>query len=190
MPRTIADRGDIIPVLADVFRQYGYEGASLSVISAHTGLGKGSLYHFFPGGKEEMASAVLANIDAWFRTQVFEPLARGGDTEAGIRNMIGSVDAYFRGGGRVCVVGVFALGDVRDRFADAVRGYFDDWITALAAALKRRGAGKAAAHPLAEEVIAGIQGALVLARARHDPASFRRALQRHQARLLACPRDR
>lgn len=186
MPKTIAERADIIPVLADTFRQYGYEGASLSLITERTGLGKSSLYHFFPGGKEEMASAVLAHIDAWFRTHVFEPLGEAHDTGAGIKRMIASVDTYFHGGGRVCVVGVFALGDVRDRFADAVHRYFEDWIAALATALVRRGASKAAARALAEEVVAGIQGALVLARACDDPASFRRALRRYQARLLAC----
>jgi hypothetical protein len=46
---------------------FGYrEGASLSLISEATGLGKGCLYHFFPGGKEEMADAVLSEIDGWF----------------------------------------------------------------------------------------------------------------------------
>ncbi|WP_164094666.1 TetR family transcriptional regulator, partial [Serratia marcescens] len=54
-----AGRAALIPILGEVFREHGYEGASLAVIGARTGLGKGSLYHAFPGGKEEMASAVL-----------------------------------------------------------------------------------------------------------------------------------
>jgi hypothetical protein len=29
-------------------------------------LGKGSLYHFFPGGKEDMAKAVLDEVAVWF----------------------------------------------------------------------------------------------------------------------------
>ena len=66
MARTVAERSDVLPLLAEVFREHGYEGASLSLISKATGLGKGSLYHFFPGGKEEMAVAVLAEIDGWF----------------------------------------------------------------------------------------------------------------------------
>jgi AcrR family transcriptional regulator len=52
----IAERSDTLPTLAEVFREHGYEDASLSLLSQATGLGKGSLYHFFPGGKEEMAS--------------------------------------------------------------------------------------------------------------------------------------
>jgi len=41
--------------LTDVFRTYGYEGATLSRISEATGLQRASLYHRFPGGKEAMA---------------------------------------------------------------------------------------------------------------------------------------
>ena len=62
MPRVISERADALPALAEVFREHGFEGASLSLISERTGLGKGSLYHFFPGGKEEMAAAVLDDI--------------------------------------------------------------------------------------------------------------------------------
>ena len=49
----------LIERLTSVFRIYGYEGASLSRIAEATGLQRASLYHRFPGGKEEMAEAVL-----------------------------------------------------------------------------------------------------------------------------------
>ena len=74
MPRQVAERADILPKLAEIFRKRGYEGASLSEIGAATGLGKGSLYHFFPGGKPEMAESVLAEVDAWFEGNIFAPL--------------------------------------------------------------------------------------------------------------------
>ena len=65
-----AERAGILPVLAEVFRAHGYEGASLSLITRATGLGKGSLYHLFPGGKAEMAACGLAEIDAWFEANL------------------------------------------------------------------------------------------------------------------------
>ena len=55
MPRDVAGRDELLPALGEVFRAHGYEGASLTAITAATGLGKGSLYHFFPRGKEQMA---------------------------------------------------------------------------------------------------------------------------------------
>ncbi|TGQ06111.1 helix-turn-helix domain-containing protein, partial [Mesorhizobium sp. M00.F.Ca.ET.217.01.1.1] len=57
MRRIAPERADLPSIIGEVFREHGYEGASLALIGAATGLGKGSLYHFFPGGKEEMARA-------------------------------------------------------------------------------------------------------------------------------------
>jgi hypothetical protein len=78
---------------------------------------------------------------------------------------------------------VFALGEVRDRFAQRVQGYFAEWTAALAAALARGGRTPEAAADLAEDAVLGIQGALVLARAVDDRAVFARALDRLRVRL-------
>jgi TetR/AcrR family transcriptional regulator, lmrAB and yxaGH operons repressor len=181
MVRQIAERGDIIPRLAEVFRTHGFEGASLSHITLATGLGKGSLYHFFPGGKDEMAAAVLTEIDGWFAANVFVPLRQHEPREA-IAAMFSSVDSYFRSGGRVCLVGVFALADTRDRYAQAIAGYFSAWIDALAVALGKL--GHADARGLALELVGGIQGALVIARSQNDTAVFTQLLARLEARAL------
>lgn len=184
--RTINQRADVVPLLGEVFREFGYEGASLSRITGRTGLGKGSLYHFFPGGKEEMAQAVLDDVDAWFERHVFAPLrdeAPEVAPEAAIEGMWDAVTAYFRSGARICLVGAFALDGTRDRFADAVSGYFVRWIAALRGALVRRGWAPAEAHSRAEEAVLGIQGALVLARATGDQAVFVRAIERLRLRL-------
>ena len=183
MPRVVAERADTLPALAEVFREHGYEGASLSRIGKATGLGKGSLYHFFPGGKEEMASAVLAEIDGWFETSVFAPLRRAGAPAQAIAAMFDAVETYFCSGRRVCLVGVLALGDTRDRFAGPVRGYFTRWGAALADALARSGKGGLEAAALAEEAVAGIQGAIVLARALDDPGVFGRVVAKLRDRL-------
>lgn len=175
MPAALLSRDDLIARLGDVFREHGFEGASLSAISAATGLGKGSLYNHFPGGKDEMAAAVLAHVDAWFETEVYAPLRESNDARAALEAMFAAVDRYFQGGGRICLVGAFALDATRDRFAAAVQDYFIRWIDALTACLKRG----AAARPrvTAETVVAGIQGALVLSRALNDPSAFGRQLK-------------
>ncbi len=185
MARVIAEREDVIPLLGEIFRTYGFEGASLARISEGTKLGKGSIYHFFPGGKEEMAEAVLAQIDEWFKRHVFEPLMERTNAVEGIRAMFDDVGRYFLSGRRVCLVGVFALGSERDRFADRVRDYFVAWIDALAAALVRTGREQLKANALAKEVVGGIQGALVLARALDQTEVFTDTLSSLQDRLLA-----
>jgi AcrR family transcriptional regulator len=183
MARVLSEKADIIPRLGEVFREHGFEGASLSVITRATGLGKGSLYHFFPGGKEEMAEAVLEEIDRWFVTEVFQPLRSGGNPAAAIRQMMQAVETYFRSGNRVCLIGAFALSDVRDRYARRIAEYFAEWQAALAVPLRALGHETAAAADLAEDVVAAIQGGLVTARALNDPAAFVRVLRRCEARL-------
>ncbi|HEY9146734.1 MAG TPA: TetR/AcrR family transcriptional regulator [Thiobacillus sp.] len=190
MVRRIAERGDVIPALAETFREHGFAGASLSEITKRTGLGKGSLYHFFPNGKEEMAQAVLDDVAGWFETNVFMPLRESEDPAAGIDHMFKAVVRFFHSGRRVCLVGTFALDDTRDRFASEIQSYFAAWTRVLAAALKSRGFDTRAARETAEDVVAGIQGALVLARAHDDSALFMRAIKRLHQRTMGVHRDR
>jgi len=184
VPKVVSERADILPALGETFREHGFEGASLSLIGERTGLGKGSLYHFFPGGKEEMAAAVLAEIDSWFAQNIFKPLREDQDGARAIAHMFKAVDDYFRSGRRVCLIGALALNDSRDLFARQIRVYFTRWNEALTDALTRAGHTRKSAKALAEETLAAIQGGLVLARAMNDPALFQRTLARMKQRLL------
>ncbi|MBZ9849056.1 TetR/AcrR family transcriptional regulator [Mesorhizobium sp. CA14] len=183
MRRIAPDHDQLLAIVAEVFREHGYEGASLALIGEATGLGKGSLYHFFPGGKEEMARAVIAHIDGWFEDNVFAPLRDGADPSAGIEQMLAVTDSYFRSGRRVCLIGAFALDDSRNLFAGQISNYFGRWITHLADALVRGRHRPAEAMELAEETVAAIQGALTLARAADDAGVFSRMLRRLRMRL-------
>jgi len=173
-----------VPLLAEIFRELGYEGATLSRITERTGIGKGSLYHFFPGGKEEMAAAVLAEIDRWFEDFIYEPLRRD-EPAVAIAAMWRGVDDYFRSGGRICLVGAFALDGTRERFSEAINSYFRRWVEALAGALTQAGRNSGEARAEAEAAVLGIQGALVLSRALDDHDVFRRAITGMQTRLKA-----
>ncbi|MCG7381648.1 TetR/AcrR family transcriptional regulator [Paenibacillus sp. ACRRY] len=175
MTRTVFEKSDVIPLITEVFRELGYEGASLSKITARTRLSKGSLYYFFPGGKDEMAAEILAHIDQWFIKNIFEPLEQN-EPRAAIDRMWQEVDSYFQSGQRICLIGAFALDETRDRFAAVIRQYFIRWIEALSAALVQTGISKETADQISEETIASIQGGLILSRALHDESFFERTL--------------
>lgn len=184
MKTSAGGRAAALPALGELFRERGFEGASLADIGERTGLGKGSLYHFFPGGKEEMAAGVLDEIADWFAEAVYKPLREDEDPRAAIGGMFHAVTDYFRSGLRICLVAAFAIDSVRERFPAPIRDYFSDWIAALASALTRMGHAPAEARALAEETLAAIQGALILARALDDPGVFSRTMARIEARLL------
>ncbi|UOE44827.1 TetR/AcrR family transcriptional regulator [Agromyces larvae] len=185
MTRQITERADLVLALADTFRRHGFEGASLATMSAETGLGKGSLYHFFPGGKEEMAAVVLDEVHGWFSREVHGPLTSGGDPGQQIAAMFVATARYFGSRQLVCLFGAFALGRERERFAQSIRRFFDEWIVALRGALERLGRSPDRAETIAIDVVSGIQGALVVARALQDEQVFLDALERLQATALS-----
>jgi AcrR family transcriptional regulator len=187
--KTQYERADVVPLLAEVFRELGYEGTSLNRITERTKIGKGSLYHFFPGGKEEMAAAVLESVDRWFEDEIFKPL-RDDHADDPLSMMWQNVISYFRSGGRVCLVGAFALDVTRDRFAAVIEDYFRRWIASLAVALTGQGASPDDANRCAENIVLTIQGAIVLSRALKDPKVFIRAIDssRHLAATLVVER--
>jgi TetR/AcrR family transcriptional regulator, lmrAB and yxaGH operons repressor len=182
--RALTNRESALPALAEAFREHGFEGASLATLSKATGLGKGSLYNFFPGGKEEMMEAVLDNIDRWFADAIFAPLEQALDPVVAVTSMFEEVTVYFRSGRRVCVVGCLGLNSAGEAFSLKVKDYFARWISALAHCLEMGKVPSAMAQDLAEEAVSGIQGAIVLARALGDDATFQRIVHRLQSTLL------
>ncbi len=183
MARLVTERADTLPKLAEVFREHGYDGASLAVISAATGLGKGSLYNFFPGGKAEMIDAVLAEIRKVFDETIFDPLAGEGGSEEPLGAMFSKVGRYFLDGDRVCLMGALALHDPHKTFAGVVRDYFHRWIEVVATRLRELGWSPDKAQAEAEEIVANIQGAIVLTRATGDRGLFQRLVERQRERI-------
>jgi TetR/AcrR family transcriptional regulator, lmrAB and yxaGH operons repressor len=181
-------RDELIARIGEAFREHGYNGASLTLIGQATGLGKGSLYHYFPEGKPEMARLVLAHVHGWFEDNVFAPLRRDSG-EAALRGMFDATRDYFRSGRRICLVGAFALDHTRDSFARAIALYFEEWLTALDDFLCRSGVPATESRTLSCAAMAAIQGGLVLARAVDDPTVFIATVADCEARLLTALKE-
>ena len=52
-------RQRIVTATGELFRRQGYNGTSVKQVTAAAGAPFGSLYHFFPGGKEELGETVV-----------------------------------------------------------------------------------------------------------------------------------
>lgn len=167
-------------------RRHGYDGASLAELSKATGLGKSSLYHHFPDGKDDMVRAVLDRLERQLTESLFEPLGGAGSPESRLEAMVATLDAFYRGGREACVLANLVLGSgTRKRFRKPLRRIFEAWIAAIAGALRDAGLSEALAHARAEDAVLRIEGALVLAGAFDDPAVFGRTLRQLPAELLA-----
>ena len=173
-----------IPKLVDVFRQYGYEGATLTKLSQATGLGKASLYHHFPKGKEEMADAVLNYLNQGLNEQLLAPLRSDLAPADRIRAMNQNIDAFYRHGQQACLLALLSVGEAHDLFQDQIQRSLNLWIESLADVAMAAGIEPKLARERAEDAILQIQGALVLARGLNDTTAFERVLQRLPEMLL------
>lgn len=187
--RSRTSREDAVQTLVDVFRRCGYDGATLSMISEATGLGRASLYHHFPGGKQEMATAVLEAVGASFREVVLKPLREEGSPEGRLRRMGDGLAAFYGDGEKACLIGVFALADAGAIFRKIVAAKLQGWIDTVAAILEEAGLDENLARERAEESAIAIQGSLILARGLGDSSAFQRVVDQLPDRLLAPARE-
>ena len=175
---------ELLSRLTDVFRTYGYEGASLSKISEATGLQRASLYHRFRGGKAEMAEAVLERADEWFGAHALRPLAEAGPPERRLRQMARKLDEFYKGGHKSCLLDSLSFGHEESMIRDHVEASMTAWVDVITAVLRESGLPARAARQRAEDAVIRIQGSLVMARATGDSAPFRRTLRNLPRDLL------
>lgn len=176
----------LLKKLSDVFREVGYEGASLALLSSATGLKKASLYHRFPGGKEQAAREVLVCAEIWLTDHVLTPLAADGPPAARVRAMVRSLDAFYSGGRQACLLNILSSpGPDRGPFAALIEHAFTAWIAALAAVLVDAGFDRDRARSRAERVVALVQGSLVLSRGLATTRPFETCLANLEHELLA-----
>lgn len=176
MPAGKVDDNQLLDHLTEVFRLYGYEGASLSLIAEATGLQRASLYHRFPGGKEEMAHAVLTRADEWFASEILAPLTDDAAPAGRVRKMARRLDKFYNSGEHSCLLDSLSLGDATDALQRHVQNSFNAWLGAMASVAREAGASPAQARRRADEALVRIQGALVFSRATGDLRPFKRAL--------------
>ena len=183
MPPALATKTEVLDRIMDSFRRHGYDGASLATISERTGLGKSSLYHHFPGGKEQMAIEVLAHLNSslakTFRTVEEEP-----DPKTKLDLLLDAIDAFYEGGRQACLLERLGASVDRARFAAPLKATFIDLMSVLENVCRAAGLSVSAAHGRAEGAVVRIEGALVVAAGMNDPSVFGRTLDELRATLL------
>ena len=101
---------EMLTNLTEVFRRRGYEGASLAELAEATGLKKASLYHRFPGGKQEMAEAVLSHLDKWVEQHIFSILLDENlALEQRLKNSLNNIKSFYDNGGQACIFRAFSM---------------------------------------------------------------------------------
>jgi len=182
---TPSNRDEIVAQLFRLFRCGGYEGVSVGDVSKATGLGKSSLYHYFPGGKADMATAVVSFARDWIKAHIVDPLGDAGvPLDARIDAMLTAARDLYDGGTSPCLVASMLVtpdGTTPEGNAGVI---LSDWIEALSKALQANGVDAAEADARAIAALVRIEGSLLVARATGNLAVFETALEETRNALI------
>lgn len=180
-------RERIVSATAELLRSRGFNGTTLKQVTEHARAPTGSIYHFFPGGKDELGVAVIRESGAAYQT-LFELIA----DEA--TDIIDAVGAFFAGAADVLqetgYIDICPIGNVAREIASthevlrrATVDVLDGWNTALSSRLVAAGMSTMQAGTLADTVIAALEGGFMLARA-HRSCDSLRATGHHMQQLV------
>lgn len=183
MPAPLMSKDEVLDRLMTTFRRRGYDGASLAELSKRTGLAKSSLYHHFPGGKEQMAVDVLAHLDRKMRP-VFDSLSDGKAPQAKLGALLDAVDAFYAGGKLACFLERLCASTDRARFSQPLRTAFAAFMEAFERVCRDAGLGRAAARARAESAVVRVEGALIVSAGTDDTGVFDRTLREIRETLL------
>jgi AcrR family transcriptional regulator len=162
-------RDRIIEASAELFRRQGYAGTGVKRIADTACAPFGSLYHFFPGGKEELAGAVIRRSGEFY-LRLFESIIDASpDVVSGTANFFLGAAATLRATdyADACPIAMVALevASTNEQLRQATAEVFETWIAAVAARFSSAGVADARARELAIEALAALEGAFILSRA-------------------------
>jgi TetR/AcrR family transcriptional regulator, lmrAB and yxaGH operons repressor len=184
--KSAVSEADLRVGLSHVFRDVGYEGATMAMLSEATGLQKASLYHRFPHGKEQMAGEVLRDAGAWLEEHILAPLRAEGDPRAKLVAVARRLDEFYSGGRQACLLNMLSATRMTDGpFTKLIKGVFKAWVTTVSKVLVDAGLAPRIAEQRAERAMILLQGTLVYARGVGSTRPFKNFLKTLPAELLA-----
>jgi AcrR family transcriptional regulator len=164
-------RDRIVERSAELFRRQGFVSTGVKQIVAEASAPFGSLYHFFPGGKEQLGEEVIRFSGAIYGRLIDAFFPRGADPVAATRDFFAAAAETLRDTdyADACPIATVALevSSTNEPMRQACAEVFESWIDAAAGRLGDSGLPRARARALAISMLASLEGAFVLARAQH-----------------------
>jgi AcrR family transcriptional regulator len=164
---TTKDR--IVNASAELFRRHGYTGTGLKRIVSEADAPFGSLYHFFPRGKEQLGEEVIRRSGDFYLV-LFESFYDAAP------DVVTAVGNFFAGAAETlrttdyadaCPIATVALevASSNEPLRRATADVFSSWIDVGTARFEQGGIPAPRARELAISMLAVLEGAFVLSRA-------------------------
>jgi AcrR family transcriptional regulator len=159
----------ILDTSAELFRRQGYMGTGVKQIAAEASAPFGSLYHFFPGGKEQLGEEVIRWSGAMY-LQLFVTIAG----EAG--EAVAAVEDFFSGAAQTledtgyedaCPIATVALevASTNEQLRKATADVFESWIAGGMALFTAAGIAEDRARELTLHMLCALEGGFLFSRA-------------------------
>lgn len=176
-PSRAGTRDRILEASAELFRRHGYAGTGLKAILAASNAPYGSLYHFFPGGKEELGVAALRAGGITYRELVESFFPEGVD-------VVDATRSFFEGAAELvettdfadaCPIATVALevASTSEPMREAAAEAFESWLAVLERRFIETGVSTSRAREVAVELFCLIEGAFLLSRTIRDATPVR-----------------
>jgi TetR/AcrR family transcriptional regulator, lmrAB and yxaGH operons repressor len=177
VPSSSRDR--LLDSAVDLLQRQGYHGTGLNELLERSGAPRGSLYHYFPGGKEQIGAEAVARAGDQVAAAIAHLLRAKPSVAEAVEALAGLLAAGLEASEfeRGCPVATTAL-EVTPRsepIRAAVQASFESWLAPLRERLQDTGFEPDEAGRRADLIIASLEGALVLARARQNADVLREA---------------
>ncbi len=164
-------RDRILDAAIVLLRRQGYVATGIKQIVLEGDAPLGSLYHYFPGGKEQIGAEALTRAGEKIRRTI----ERAGDAP----DLPAAINAYFTVNAerlrdsdyeRGCPIATVCLetASVNERIRKVCEEAFNSWQAALARVFADAGIAEVDAAPLATFVLSSYEGALTMSRALRD----------------------
>ncbi|WP_454852472.1 TetR/AcrR family transcriptional regulator [Promicromonospora soli] len=154
---------------ADLMSRRGLGAASMRDLARHAGTPLGSTYHYFPGGKLQLALEAVRLTDERVSARLRQAFERG--PAAGVREFLALwrqivINSDFEAGCPVLSVAVTEprTGEAAEAVA-AAGDAFAHWCDALSTSLREHGAPAPVAESLALLIVTSVEGSVAICRA-------------------------
>jgi AcrR family transcriptional regulator len=164
-----ATKERIVEHSAELFRRQGFAGTGVKQIVAEASAPFGSLYHFFPGGKEQLGEEVIRWSGAIYGQLIDAFFPPGADPVVGTRAFFAGAAETLRESNYAdaCPIATVALevSSTSEPMREACADVFNSWVEITTERLVIAGLPRKRARILAFSMLASLEGAFVLSRA-------------------------
>lgn len=166
-------REQILATTCELLEVQGFHATGLNEIISRSGSPKGSLYYYFPGGKEALTAEAVTQVGRVVEARIREQLA-GAAAAEGVRAFIRQIAQQvqvsgYRAGGPITTIALETASS-SERLRAVCDAIYASWIAAFRDHLQAAGLAGDDARALATVIVAAIEGGIILARSGQSPA--------------------